>query len=128
MHIPVLKSTRNLKIKLSIRLQQPLLLWFWGNCFCAILFDLVPYVVLLAVEVPRELAKKLSMESLIEDMSDYLGFLRWELISLLGQVWLRKSVSYILWDRQEYTVTKLKDWVVLWNWRFDNISEYTMYT
>ena len=83
---------------------------------------------LLAVEVPRELAKKLSMESLIEDMSNYLGFLRWELISLLGQVWLRKIVSYILWDRQEYTVMKLKDWVVLWNWRFDNISEYTMYT
>lgn len=85
-------------------------------------------MILLAVEVPRELAKKLSMESLIEDMSDYLGFLRWELISLLGQVWLRKIVSYILWDRQEYTVMKLKDWVVLWNWRFDNISEYTMYT
>lgn len=85
-------------------------------------------MILLAVEVPRELAKKLSMESLIEDMSDYLGFLRWELISLLGQVWLRKSVSYILWDKQEYTVMKLKDWVVLWNWRFDNISEYTIYT
>ena len=85
-------------------------------------------MLLAVVEVPRELAKKLSMESLIEDMSDYLGFLRWELISLLGQVWLRKIVSYILWDRQEYTVMKLKDWVVLWNWRFDNISEYTMYT
>lgn len=85
-------------------------------------------MLLAVVEVPRELAKKLSMESLIEDMSNYLGFLRWELISLLGQVWLRKIVSYILWDRQEYTVMKLKDWVVLWNWRFDNISEYTMYT
>ena len=33
-------------------------------------------MLLAVVEVPRELAKKLSMESLIEDMSDYLGFFK----------------------------------------------------